>query len=151
HWEPEGDPKQGYAKGRMRFRLAGEKLRGHWALVRMQGRGEDQWLLIKGEDEFASDEDILSRAPVSALTERTLDEIQAADGEGGQASVDVPHRNGKATAGRGPKVAAKGSITKKKIPGARPGKPPAEFGPQLATLHKAVPTGDDWLHEIKYD
>src|SRR5689334_7978728 len=28
---------------------------------------------------------------------------------------------------------------------------PAQFAPQLATLVKSAPVGDDWLHEIKFD
>src|SRR5437773_218570 len=34
-WIPEGDPAQGYRKGRLRFRLEGSKLHGSWSLVRM--------------------------------------------------------------------------------------------------------------------
>src|SRR4051794_9634806 len=51
-WEPEGDPRKGYAKGHLRFRLHGEKLRGGWHLVRMRRRPkelQEQWLLIKSE------------------------------------------------------------------------------------------------------
>ena len=29
--------------------------------------------------------------------------------------------------------------------------PPSDYAPQLATLVKAPPDGDEWLHEIKYD
>src|ERR687890_1049497 len=31
-WIPDGDPEEGYAKGRLAFRLEGEKLRGAWHL-----------------------------------------------------------------------------------------------------------------------
>ena len=34
-WEPEGDAEADYAMGRLKFRLAGSKLRGAWMLVRM--------------------------------------------------------------------------------------------------------------------
>ena len=43
----------GLEQGRLRFVLDGEKLRGEFALIRMQGRGGDNWLLIKKKDEFA--------------------------------------------------------------------------------------------------
>src|SRR5690606_36365458 len=48
-WIPLGDPKEGYRTGHLKFELRGYKLRGHWVLVRMKGRGEKQepWLLIK--------------------------------------------------------------------------------------------------------
>jgi bifunctional non-homologous end joining protein LigD len=35
-WIPEGDPHEGYAKGRLDFVLKGEKLHGRWHLVRMR-------------------------------------------------------------------------------------------------------------------
>jgi bifunctional non-homologous end joining protein LigD len=38
--------------GRLKFRLHGKKLRGEFNLVRLGGR-DNQWLLIKGKDEFA--------------------------------------------------------------------------------------------------
>jgi bifunctional non-homologous end joining protein LigD len=38
--------------GRLKFRLQGKKLRGEFNLVRLGGR-DNQWLLIKGKDEFA--------------------------------------------------------------------------------------------------
>ena len=44
---------QGLQSGKIEFLLAGEKLKGKFALVRMQGRGKENWLLIKMRDEFA--------------------------------------------------------------------------------------------------
>ena len=37
-WTPEGDPRAGLQKGKLKFRLDGEKLQGRWTLVRMGGR-----------------------------------------------------------------------------------------------------------------
>src|SRR5215207_7546655 len=80
-WEPEGDPHKAYAKGHLNFRLEGEKLGGAWHLVRMRQRPQDrneQWLLIKSDDEFArsADEpDILEELPLSVATGRDLDGI----------------------------------------------------------------------------
>ena len=37
-WEPEGDPDKGYAKGKLSFRLFGQRLQGRWTLARMGGR-----------------------------------------------------------------------------------------------------------------
>ncbi len=80
-WEPEGDPHEGYAKGRLSFRLDGEKLHGTWHLVRMAKRPrerQESWLLIKAEDSFArteDDPDILEEAPLSVKTGRSLEEI----------------------------------------------------------------------------
>jgi bifunctional non-homologous end joining protein LigD len=80
-WEAEGDAQKEYRKGRLTFRLDGEKLHGRWHLVRMRARaGErnEQWLLIKSEDEWAraADEpDLLEEAPLSVATGRSMDEI----------------------------------------------------------------------------
>ena len=68
-WSPIGDPHRGLKKGHLDFELYGEKLKGRWHLVRMRGKpGEkhENWLLIKGDDEFArsaDDADILEGQP----------------------------------------------------------------------------------------
>ena len=49
-WEPIGDPRAGLAKGKLIFKLHGQKLAGLWELVRISRAGEkkqDQWLLLK--------------------------------------------------------------------------------------------------------
>src|SRR6202012_3651014 len=64
-WQPEGDIGKMFAKGDLKFTLAGEKLHGSWVLVRMRGdkyaRGgkskHNNWLLIKHQDKFAKDGD----------------------------------------------------------------------------------------------
>src|SRR5215217_5093085 len=56
-WHAEGDPREGYRKGALKFRLDGQKLHGAWALVRMGRASRDEekenWLLIKERDEEA--------------------------------------------------------------------------------------------------
>ena len=42
--------------GSIKFRMKGRKLKGEFALVRMKGREENSWLLIKHRDEYATDE-----------------------------------------------------------------------------------------------
>ncbi len=49
----------GYYKGHITFILHGKKLKGEFALVKMKGRGENAWLLLKAGDEYATKEDIL--------------------------------------------------------------------------------------------
>ncbi|SCY73275.1 bifunctional non-homologous end joining protein LigD [Microvirga guangxiensis] len=80
-WKPEGDPHEGYEKGRLTFRLDGEKLNGTWHLVRMAKRSrekQESWLLIKAEDAYArteDDPDILEEAPLSVKSSRSIEEI----------------------------------------------------------------------------
>ena len=56
-WEPIGDAREGYRKGRLKFTLHGEKLRGGWMLVRTSRTGSNgeqrQWLLFKERDDEA--------------------------------------------------------------------------------------------------
>lgn len=55
-WTPEDDdPAQALRKGRLHFRLDGEKLHGRWVLTRTRGaEDKPQWLLIKRNDEDAA-------------------------------------------------------------------------------------------------
>ncbi len=48
------DPLAEYERGRMKFELRGEKLRGAFNLIRLGSR-EGQWLLIKSRDEYAEE------------------------------------------------------------------------------------------------
>ncbi|MCW5625656.1 MAG: DNA ligase D, partial [Burkholderiales bacterium] len=48
-WTPLDDPEAAYAKGHLRFRLDGRRLRGDWMLIRT-GREPDHWLLRKLDD-----------------------------------------------------------------------------------------------------
>ncbi len=82
-WQPEGDPVRGLKKGRLDFTLEGAKLKGRWHLVRMaakRGEKRENWLLIKGSDDdarTAADPDILTEAPASVISGRTIDDIAA--------------------------------------------------------------------------
>src|SRR5690606_21150858 len=83
-WQPEGEhPSRDFAKGKLKFQLHGEKLRGAWSLVRMGGkRNEDgtNWLLIKSDDMYArpnAKRDFLAHYSRSVLSGRTLNEISA--------------------------------------------------------------------------
>ena len=73
-WSPVGDARKGLLDGHLKFDLAGQKLRGRWALVRMKPRdGERQpaWLLMKERDDHARPADafdVLTAHPDSVLT-----------------------------------------------------------------------------------
>ena len=165
-WEPIGDAHRGLKKGHLEFELQGQKLHGRWHLVRMHGKpGEkrENWLLIKGDDEFArsADEaDILEERPESINTGRTIDEL---DGEApGWSSktgkIETPESGGAATKPHARASARKSengsprpSANEPAIEGAAKAPMPGFVEPMLATLSKAPPTGDRWLHEIKFD
>ena len=61
-------------KGDLKFVLHGEKVKGAYALVKIKGRGENAWLLIKKKDDEASKTDI-TKKDRSVLTNRNLRQI----------------------------------------------------------------------------
>ena len=142
-WMPVGDPVAGYQSGKLKFELQGEKLRGHWTLVRMRGRGDerqDPWLLIKERDTFARS------AAAYDITEALPDSVLAQGNSklaaGGNAKIAVPKQH-RSRAGPGRQV----------LPAAaRPGPLPLALAPQLATLASTVPrNAKQWAYEIKFD
>jgi len=85
-WTPQSgtDPDDDLKEGHLKFEMAGKRMHGGWALVRMRDRDtrpgkkvRHNWLLIKEKDEFATpgDEDVLAKEVTSAKTGRTLEEI----------------------------------------------------------------------------
>ena len=148
-WEPQGDPHEMLRKGDLKFALHGEKLSGSWVLVRMRPRGDkEEWLLIKHRDEEAVDGDgqrVLRERPGSVASGRSLKEIATA----GQASVwhsDLP-----AGGQTGVRPGEDFAIDPGAVRGAAPATQPRFVQPESATLVKKAPSGDGWLHEIKFD
>jgi DNA ligase D-like protein (predicted 3'-phosphoesterase) len=71
------------AAGKLSFELWGEKLRGGWALVRMDREDGKQWLLIKERDDDAdARRNPVSTEPRSVLSGRTLDDVRAGREDG---------------------------------------------------------------------
>lgn len=81
YWEPQSgvDVDEGLREGSLKIILAGKRLRGRWALVRMKakaGEAENNWLLLKEKDEYAKTSDGISEFTVSIRTGRTMSEIE---------------------------------------------------------------------------
>ena len=150
-WTPQGDPREGLRKGRLKFTLEGEKLSGGWNLVRTRGTRDDgkndgrAWLLIKERDADAtSSASVVEQEPASVATGRSLDEI-AQEKERVWRSDKSVKENVKAGA-----VAT--SKPKSSIPeGAKKAGLPDYVPPMLTTLVSEPPAGEDWIHEVKYD
>ncbi len=123
---PGKDPRKTLEEGHLHFTLDGKRMKGEWLLVRMKPRPKERnenWLLRKVEDDYADPGiDLVDEALTSVTTGRTMVEI--AKGVKGAPKA----RTGKRTA-----------------------KLPAFHAPQLATLVDHVPSGPDWIHEVKYD
>ncbi len=127
-WAPiPGKSARDLDEGHLHFTLSGERMKGEWLLIRLKPRAKEKrenWLLRKiADSEAGTGDDLVDNALTSVATERTMAQIAAG------APVPKPAR-GKRSA----KVAL-----------------PAFRKPQLATLVDAVPTGNGWFHEIKFD
>ena len=112
-------------KGHLHFVLDGERMKGEWLLIRLKPRGREtreNWLLRKIDDAHAGGADTLVETALTSVdTGRTMDEI------------------------------AEGKRPARKVPRPRKGTRPKAQDVQLATLVDAVPAGNGWLHEVKYD
>jgi bifunctional non-homologous end joining protein LigD len=139
-WTPQEDPHEGLEKGALKFNLHGKPLKGGFALVRLPPRNKESrenWLLVKERDGMAGGPDPVREWTKSVTTGRMFDEIAAAQ--------NVPHSSSKE---RRRRAAAKKPILQRKkavLP------LPAFRAPQLATLALRPPSGDQWVHEIKFD
>jgi bifunctional non-homologous end joining protein LigD len=154
-WEPvPGKSWRDLDKGHLHFTVDGERMKGEWLLIRLKGKpGEKRqnWLLRKLDDEHAEEGDgLVEHCLTSVLTGRSMAEI-AGDKNGeyslkgvrGDKFTEVMAKAAKRNKALGRKVNPKAR--------AKPGKPPKFRAPQLATLVDAVPAGNGWLHEIKFD
>jgi bifunctional non-homologous end joining protein LigD len=83
-WEPLGDAHEMLAKGDLKFRLQGEKLKGEFVLAHMRSRRPGskgtEWLLIKKKDEAVQPGFNVDKLDYSVLTDRSLDEIASDEG-----------------------------------------------------------------------
>lgn len=163
NWEPLHDPAKGYKKGHLEFSLKGEKLHGHWHLVRMakrEGETRENWLLIKGEDEFArtdDDPDIIEELPLSVKSGRPIESLKG----DGKAKVwnsrqlktrSKTKASAQTKAVNGARKESGAHLAPAQIlKGSKPAELPEFIPPALATLVKTVPKGARWLHEIKLD
>ncbi|MGX5729842.1 DNA ligase D [Pseudoxanthomonas beigongshangi] len=157
-WATAGDPEAQLAKGHLRFELFGDKLKGGWHLVRTQrSSARPQWLLFKDDDAFAAHreaDDMLDDIPppTAGASRRRASRAGAAKNakrSPGKSAARARTRASSQTAALSGDAWQARALA---LPGARRARlADAPFKPQLATLGTAPPTGDDWLHEAKWD
>jgi bifunctional non-homologous end joining protein LigD len=163
-WEIEGDPLEQYRQGKLHFTLHGKKLRGEWVLVRKSGTaGEDKepWFFFKvrdGEAREGDDDRILREEPNSAASGRDLEQIAAGKkvwrGVSGGKQKTRSQQAAAPPMRKTPKERSGPQGRKKQLARLREAKTaplPGSIRPQLATLVKTPPQGDQWLNEIKFD
>jgi bifunctional non-homologous end joining protein LigD len=128
---------KGLEKGDLKFVLAGNKLKGEFALVKTRW-DDTSWLLLKKKDRYASESDILIQDR-SVLSGKSVEELS--DG------TQLPaRRNAGAAAGVAKKSPVEGiAATAHKAP------MPHKIKPMLAGTIKKPFNDKDWLFEVKWD
>ncbi|MCK0508240.1 DNA ligase D [Aromatoleum anaerobium] len=130
HWSTDSpDPAADLARGKLKFRLDGEKLHGGWTLVRMHARagqedseGHHNWLLIKEDDDEAR---VGDEAEITAARPGSVKQVDERAGRRKGEMAKPPKQDHAAF--------------------------PAFVAPQLASLVDEAPPGEAWVYEIKYD
>ena len=137
-WEPVGSAEEGMRKGKLVFRLHGEKLAGLWELVRIAKPSDrqDPWMLFKKRDEWArplAQYDVIAALPDSVVA-KPLGGVEARELRGPRAAAKDVRETG----------------VEPDLVAAVTAPLPARLQPQLATLVAAPPPGE-WLVETKFD
>lgn len=136
------DPAKEIAKGKIKFILHGEKMKGEFTLVRIKGRESesgDPWLLIKDHDKYVDPDYSVDKDNKSVKTGRTV-ESYAEDPK-------APHWISSKKAA----TTSKRDALKKAVARVRRDPVPKIKTPMLATLIDEPFDDADWLFEIKWD
>jgi bifunctional non-homologous end joining protein LigD len=160
--DPEAALRAGYRKGDLKIWLDGERLRGAWVLRRIKpaaggGSGERaQWLLIKRHDEFTEPgSDVVATHDTSVESGRTMEEIAAGKGQVWRSNKPVRGATHRPSAGT---RAVRGEKRREGVPRNAHRAPRTvaaavadALQPMLASIGDAVPKGEGWTFEPKYD
>ncbi len=158
-WEPLGNPERDLKRGNLTFVLHGKRLKGRWHLVRLRSKRpgdakRDNWLLIKGKDEYADEngDAAIEKYQTSVRSDRSMEGIAKSSG---RSWGTTGAREKTAAEAEEAVKALRRKEQRRSTVAAKPAKlsaKPATFvAPQLATLVSAPPRGDNWVHEIKFD
>ena len=175
-WAPEPgfDLEKGLKKGEIKLVFAGERMKGGWVLVRInndkfaKGGKRENWLLIKHRDAFAieGDLDFLEDTSFSIASGRTMEDIAAGKGKAPTpfmtkagptpdavwSSTNSPEASAEKAAEDAGAPKSKSSKVKPSAKTATPKAAMPDFiPPQLCKLVDRPPTGEGWVHEIKFD
>lgn len=147
-----------HKEGNIKIVMSGKKLKGSYHLVRMSGK-QDEWLLMKGKDEYANKKEFDQH---SVLTGRTLDEIEndkksdvwqsnkeekeSKEGDKDNILTEEPVKAVSEKKSSSPTFTAEDVADAKQLKSF-----PSTWKPQLATLADEIFDNDEWIFENKYD
>lgn len=152
--EPAGDKKamekdlmSQWRAGSIKVVLKGKKLKGEFALVKMKGKEDNAWLLIKHNDRYATDADITQHEK-SVVSKLTLNQVAAAAGNGNTKRS----AKGKTRTKRADKAPLKGPVNlAASLEKAKKAPFPKAVPPMLATLVDEPFDDPEWEYEVKWD
>jgi bifunctional non-homologous end joining protein LigD len=149
--------------GSVKIKLHGEKLEGEFALVKTHGMGENGWLLIKHNDQFASAKDI-TKKDKSILSGKSIENMEKTSEKvwqhGHEEDLEKPEKTSKKKALNEPAEKLENEVDTndtedfdvqallKKAPKS---KAPTNIKPMKATLVDEPFDDPDWLYEVKWD
>jgi bifunctional non-homologous end joining protein LigD len=149
--------------GSVKIKLHGEKLEGEFALVKTNGMGENGWLLIKHNDEFASAKDI-TKKDKSILSGKSIESMEKTSEKIWQHSheedLEKPKKAIKKKALNEPVKELEDKVdtndtkdfdVEELLKKAPKSKVPTNIKPMKATLVDEPFDDPDWLYEVKWD
>ncbi|MFB0496770.1 bifunctional non-homologous end joining protein LigD [Mucilaginibacter sp. OAE612] len=149
--------------GSVKIKLHGEKLEGEYALVKTHGMGENGWLLIKHNDQFASVKDI-TKKDKSILSGKTIESMEKTSEKvwqhGHEEDVEKPEKTGKKKVPSEPVEQLEKKVdtddtedfdVEQLLKKAPESKAPTNIKPMKATLVDEPFDDPDWLYEVKWD
>jgi bifunctional non-homologous end joining protein LigD len=152
--------------GSVKIKLHGEKLEGEFALVKTHGMGENGWLLIKHNDDFASKTDI-TKKDKSILSGKTIETMEKTSEKvwqhGHEEDVERLGKTSKKKALAEPaeevvgEDLAEGQVDKAEpdvaaiLKSAPKSAAPKNIKPMKATLVDEPFDDPDWVYEVKWD
>ncbi len=154
------------AAGSVKIKLHGEKLEGEFALVKTHGMGENGWLLIKHNDEFASDKDI-TKKDKSVLSGKAIENMEKTSEKvwqhGHEEDVEKPEKSKASSKKKAlnktdeqlSEAVETEASEKVDVAGLLKSAPksaiPKKIKPMKATLVDEPFDDPDWIYEVKWD
>ncbi len=149
---------KGISAGKLHFVIHGKKLKGEYALVKTNGKGENAWLLFKVKDKYVSKTDITLKDK-SVISKKTLAQVEkTSDNIYGLKQDNKPNskikKDKKLIHKTDEKIKTKENnnktFSKIKSKGKRQ-KFPTKIAPMLATLVDKSFDNEEWQFEVKWD
>src|SRR4051794_22451766 len=148
-------------EGNLKFVMHGKKLKGEFALVKITGRGENSWLLIKHRDEYATTDDI-TKKDKSVVSSKTIAQVEKTSdnfwGSNRKASKTTKAKSTKPKAVKeiesseeDNEMQTQDNDIAELLKKGKRAAFPSDIKPMLATLVDKPFDDEHWIYEIKWD